>query len=544
MRRLIAFTAASVALVGLLVLPQPAAIAASLPAGGAGIAIPGYRLAAESSAQLGADLDRIVASGATWLRTDIVWGDIEYVKGRFDWSYPDRIVAGARSRGLKILGIATVLPAWARPSGSDWNYGPTTDAQRAGFATFVGQAANRYAGAIDSWEIWNEMNAAQFWAPAPSPPGYTALLKVAYPAIHAANPAAVVLAGGTGWAGGSPDIASTDWYRRLYAAGARPYFDAAATHPYFDFSGINTQEMARASTIRSIMDSAGDYRKLLWGTEIGAPTSGSYSLSESEQANFLPQAYDTWATVHDHGPLFWYTLNDTTGTDRESHFGLLRTDGTAKPAYTAFRNYLGQGQVTGASVTGLVGSRAPSGASFAVTMDTGGSMATDRLVVAIRSQAGATYDTLMGTGVQLAGTQSFSAFRRLPAGTYSYHVAFSHNGSWTHLAPIRSLTIGAVAATSNPIKVVSMSAATSLGRTTVRLALSSAGSLSVDRLHVAIRTQSGGIRDMVVGTALTLTGTQSFTVSSALPTGTYTYWIAYQRAGTWTDLQPTVAFSA
>jgi hypothetical protein len=339
MNRFVATAIIIVVLVGS-VFASPPSRASTAEARWAGIAIPGYRLASASQAQLETDLDRLVATGTTWLRTDIVWGDIEYIKGRFNWSYSDRIVAAAYRRGLKIVGIATVLPAWARPSGTSWNHGPTTSAQRNAFAHFARLAAARYAGRINAWEIWNEPNLKQFWAPRPSARDYAALLRSTYPAIKAANRSAVVMTGGTGWATGSPNIRSTDWYKSLYAQNARRYFDAAAVHPYFDFSGVLSQEMARARSIRAVMDAAGDKAKPLWGTETGAPTGGHVSLSEAKQATLLSQAYDTWARIHDHGPLFWYTLNDTGGQDREAFFGLVRGNGTLKPSFRTLQSYL------------------------------------------------------------------------------------------------------------------------------------------------------------------------------------------------------------
>jgi hypothetical protein len=60
------------------------------------------------------------------------------------------------------------------------------------------------------------------------------------------NPNAVVVAGGVGWAQGAPNVSSTTWYQGLYAAGARTSFDAANTHPYYDYSGVTSQEMGRS----------------------------------------------------------------------------------------------------------------------------------------------------------------------------------------------------------------------------------------------------------------------------------------------------------
>jgi hypothetical protein len=86
------------------------------------------------------------------------------------------------------------------------------------------------------------------------------------------------------------------------------------------------------------MDAHGDRDKALWGTEIGAATGGTYAVSEAEQATLVEQMHAHWRQIRATGPLFYYTLEDFGGDDREHHFGLLRADGSAKPAYAALRD--------------------------------------------------------------------------------------------------------------------------------------------------------------------------------------------------------------
>ena len=60
-------------------------------------------------------------------------------------------------------------------------------------------------------------------------------------------------------------------------------------------------------------------------------------MPEQTQATMVGQLYDLWTSIPNSGPLFYYTLRDFGGDDREDHFGLLRTDGSAKPSYAALR---------------------------------------------------------------------------------------------------------------------------------------------------------------------------------------------------------------
>ena len=307
-----------------------------------GVAIPGVRLLYDPPTTIGGKLDAVAALGVGWLRFDAAWPEIEAGPGRYDFSRVDRVVDGARSRGLRVALVLGGTAAWARPAGTDWNHGPADTQARAGFTAFVTTAAQRYAGRIGAYEIWNEPNLPGSWAPRPDVAAYRALLGDAYGAIHAADPGAVVLTGGTG--GGTTGIDSLRWYAELYATGVAAVSDGVSVHPYPDARHpADSGEMARARQVRSLMDAHGDREKPLWGTEIGIATGGARSASEEEQAALVVQLLDLWQRIRTTGPLFYYTLDDFGGESREDHFGLLRRDGSVKPAHTALRIRIARG---------------------------------------------------------------------------------------------------------------------------------------------------------------------------------------------------------
>ena len=105
------------------------------------------------------------------------------------------------------------------------------------------------------------------------------------------------------------------------------------------------------------MTSHGDGEKKIWSTEYGAPTNGpgtqateagydpsagEYYVSESLQARMASQAIADVRAASWSGPLFWYSYKDlgTDPTSSENFFGLLRADGSQKPAYTAIKSML------------------------------------------------------------------------------------------------------------------------------------------------------------------------------------------------------------
>ncbi len=302
---------------------------------GTGVAVPGIRILYSGPLGIDLALDRLAATGVGWLRVDAAWSELEGTAGRPDFTALDRLVQGARDRGLSLLLVLGTTAGWSRPPDADWNHGPTTAAEATAFARFAATVAERYRGSVAAYEVWNEPNLAGSWAPAPDPAAYLRLLTATYRAVRAADPAALVLSGGTG--GGSAGIDTVAWYETLYAGGLAAISDAVAVHPYPEAPLAAGGELAKADRVRAVMDAHGDGAKPLWGTETGAPTGGAHAVDERQQAVLLHALYRQWAGRRGTGPLFHYTLDDFGGADREHHFGLFRADGTRKPAFAALR---------------------------------------------------------------------------------------------------------------------------------------------------------------------------------------------------------------
>ena len=321
----------------------------SLPgAGGFGIAT-GGAIQSENATTLARDLDLIRDAGAKWVRIDINWAQIQSRgPSSYDWNAIDRVVEGARSRGLSVLGGILYTPSWARPSGTDSTYGPDPGQ----YAAFAKQAVAHYSAlGVHAYEVWNEPNVTAFWTPAPDVDDYAALLKAAYPAIKAADPRATVVSGSTAPApAAGPDMSPVRFLRGIYAAGGGDSFDVVGHHPYCWPGYPGDQEDWSAwyqmygtnPSLRSVMADNGDAAKQIWATEFGAPTDGPAGshVSEDTQAKMLSRGYSVWSKYDWAGPLFAYQGRDY-GTDtstRENFFGLVRADWSPKPAYDAYRS--------------------------------------------------------------------------------------------------------------------------------------------------------------------------------------------------------------
>ena len=308
----------------------------------------GSGLAVLSSAELAIRLDQMRTLGVTWLRYDVEWANIEQKgTGLYDWSAYDRVTAAATTRGFAIIGIIDYTPPWARLSGCAGTSACAPN-NPADYGAFAGAAARHYSKlGIHHWEIWNEPNNRHFFQPGADTARYTAMLRSAYSQIKAADPGATVLTGGLSPADtGGGYISPIDFINALYQQGAAGAFDAVADHPYsFPFLVTRTNPdsaWGQMKDIRATMVAHGDAGKKIWVTEYGAPTGGPGNgpVSEAIQAQILADVIAQMRTYTWAGPLLWYSYKDvgTTQDTVENFFGLVRADGTPKPAYQIFKN--------------------------------------------------------------------------------------------------------------------------------------------------------------------------------------------------------------
>ena len=294
---------------------------------------------------------RLAAAGVTWVRIDLGWNDFEPGRGKLNESYVrtvDAAVTAAQAHGLEVDATLLNTPGWAN-RGQAENVAPTHPSD---YAWLAGWAAGHFAGRINAWEIWNEEDNSTFWNP-PDPARYAALLKVAYRAIKAADPAAIVVLGGLTYN-------DTSFLASLYSHGSRGSFDIVATHPYEGYSDNppdtpddgTPYTLAHITAVRDLMIQHGDAHLPIWFTEFGwsdhanTASSANYQLgvSATQQGDYL---IETLRWVAANAPyvthVFWYEATDETHTDVQSaNYGLLTTRLIPKPSYTILRRYLTQ----------------------------------------------------------------------------------------------------------------------------------------------------------------------------------------------------------
>lgn len=301
--------------------------------------------------------------GLTWLRWDIAWNVVQPTNAnQYNWDAADRVVATAKKYNIKMLGIITYAPAWSSTPNACNSAGMCVPTDPATFGTFAGTVALRYKGSVDHFEIWNEPNYSFFWKPKPNTTTYISILQSSYTEIKRVNPDATVIAGALASSGDEVDgsISPITFVRALYAGNAKVYFDAISVHPYTypaapDYVA-SWNSWQQVTTIHQIMIDNGDLSKKIWITEYGTPTGGPGTAHDINQLSFTygadymtemaqQQAAQKVVELYQKdkaffGPLFWYSLKDDgiSNTTPENFFGLIRFDGTKKPAYDIFRN--------------------------------------------------------------------------------------------------------------------------------------------------------------------------------------------------------------
>ena len=292
-------------------------------------------------------------AGAGWSRVLFWWSEMQKDgPGGLNLFATDQdgYIKSEAARGRQLAGAVLNTPPWASSDGSrngvpnglylPWDHPDNSWGQ------FMRLMAEHYRGTVDTWIIWNEVDISggQWDTWNGSLEDYVQLQKVAYKAIKAGNPDATVLPFGAAW-----------WYdygatisRMLDLLKADP--DAAANNYYFDVANLHLY--SRAADIPRIIGwyraelAARGMNKPIWVSETNAipyddsvwPASkAGFRASMDEQASYIIQALATYVGL---GVDRVGVNRAIDGTDFEAGgepFGLLRNDGSTRPAFTAYQ---------------------------------------------------------------------------------------------------------------------------------------------------------------------------------------------------------------
>jgi polysaccharide biosynthesis protein PslG len=347
----------------------PSAPPAGAPAGAAGPTSGTQGLQYGFAAELagtapGPAVSATKAAGFGWVKQQVRWDGLQPAPGgAIGWGTLDGVVSAAQGAGLKVMFSVVAAPGWAANPGAKFPKNP------ADAAAFFTNMATHFKGRVQAYEVWNEENFATEVGPGQINAGnYVELLKAVYPAIKAADPAAIVVSGAPTPTGvNDPNIAFRDltYLQQMYAyqgGAVKGFFDAlgahnepfgnqpeetVASHSQPNFSTDPSFFFRQVEDYRNLMVQSGDGNKGIWETEIGydsnplAPAGYEYAktITEQQQADWSARLFAyakqnyPWM-----GTMFVWNLNYQAvvgQADEKWGFGYLRGDYTPRPAYTA-----------------------------------------------------------------------------------------------------------------------------------------------------------------------------------------------------------------
>jgi len=263
------------------------------------------------------------SSGASWVRLDMSWEDIEPKRGVWRFQLWDSIIRISSHYGIRVLPILSRTPRWAssRPESDLYHSYPPREI--GDFGDFVKRVVERYGRKIYFWEIWNEPDAQFLRATAED---YARLLREAESALAVADPTGNIVLGGISSSGHS-------FLEELIRIGATDSIDIIGLHLY----GRDASEiMGRLKSFLDILETS-ELNNPVWVTEIGQPASIPYA-AEEKQAAFLKKTFTALSSTERIKKIFWYELKDN-GLNPllpEQNFGLVRYDLTPKISYITY----------------------------------------------------------------------------------------------------------------------------------------------------------------------------------------------------------------
>lgn len=267
-------------------------------------------------------LRRVPDLGATFVRLDINWVEVEPQRDQHHWEIIDPSVYGARDLGLQVYPSLGYSPPWAN-GGRSREYPPT---HREYYWNFVANAVQRYRDVIHYWGLWNEPNQPGMWQGSLSQ-YVNLILQPGWEAAKAVDSSALVC---------GPELTLEGdwrvWLRNILLRG-RQYLDMTTQHVY------STPGRAVVEGIREVMDVLRDLgvsERPLAITETGW---NSARVGEEDQAENFDQLFEAFQHALNPVAFLAYQLVDEPGPDK---WGLLREDWSWKPAAHVFARYAHQ----------------------------------------------------------------------------------------------------------------------------------------------------------------------------------------------------------
>ena len=276
------------------------------------------------------------------------WDDYEPAAGAYDLAWLSTFAGLADSMGIALRPYLGYTPAWAARGGRDdevWNDPPRTLVDWSRFVETVARTLARHP-AVRSYEIYNEENVPLWWDGTAEE--YAAVLRAGAAAVRRGDSNARVLLGGMVW----PDL---EWLEHACAGASQGTpagapFDVLPFHAYPETwtpDSVTVERYLEPGYARAFLPAADSVcgRRPIWINETGfATTPGK---SERAQAEWWVRAFATFLAAPRVEHLGIYEIRDqrldtpVIGDAPNYYLGLVRRDGTKKPAFDTVRMLVG-----------------------------------------------------------------------------------------------------------------------------------------------------------------------------------------------------------
>ncbi len=410
-----------------------------------------------AGAERSSDLGHAAKDGASIVRVNVEWAQVNPSRKSYNWSAVDQAVRLASARGLEVALTIYDAPTWAEGAGRPSSVGPGSWRVNAkDFGRFASVAARRYDGKfkvghgkalprVRFWQVWNEPNLDYYLSPqwvkgkngkfAPvAPVIYRSMVNAFYKAVKHVSASNRVIMAGTAPYGDSP---GTDplgrertppvaFDRDLFclstslkpACSAKVHLDGIDHHPYAapsdgpTWHATNKDDVAvpdMYKLVRVLHAGVGDGhvlphgKKSVWASEVGwtsnPPTSGGVPLAKDahwyEQAFYIlsKQGVDTAMVTE---------IRDQPSNPNVFQDGLYFINGhPKKPLVTAYRFPFVTQRQKGSKVQAW--GRAPSAGKLEIQVQRGAHWKTLRTLKVHKNRVFSTSITLKG-GATLRAT--------------------------------------------------------------------------------------------------------------------------------------------
>ncbi len=320
-------------------------------------------------------MNHLTSLGVGWVKVQLSWklyepAPNEYHPERF--AELDDFITRANEANIKVMLGLSKAPEWSRPT-TEMD-GPPSDF--ALFEGFTGYVANRYAGQVAAYELWNEPNLQREWnGRLLSAADFVTLMQFGANGIRQADAGAVIISGAPATTGINDGVTAVDdrvYLQQMLAAGVGEMVDAIGAHPY-GAANPPDSSVANPSSVTSshnnhpsffFVDTLADYEALLaqanvvkpiWVTEFGwgsfeniapAVPAGVEFMAQTDewqQATYVARAFELAQENERLGPMMLWNLNfaPLLGEDfSESGYSILGKDGSPRPSYLTLQHAL------------------------------------------------------------------------------------------------------------------------------------------------------------------------------------------------------------